>query len=195
MSSRDDILARIRARKPAATPLPEVPAFPRPEIDRLAHFQTVLESVGGQCLRVRDEAELPALVQATFADLREVGSAHPAVPGSVDLRGLSDPHDLAGLDLAIIPGRWGVAENAAIWLDETCLPQRALPFITQHLLITLPVTQLFWNLHEAYAQMAVQATGYGLWLSGPSKTADIEQSLVIGAHGARSLTVVLTGAA
>ena len=46
-------------------------------------------------------------------------------------------------------------------------------------------------MHAAYQQLNGQNFDYGLFLSGPSKTADIEQSLVIGAQGAMSLTVIL----
>jgi L-lactate dehydrogenase complex protein LldG len=45
-------------------------------------------------------------------------------------------------------------------------------------------------MHAAYEELGKVKSSFGLFLSGPSKTADIEQSLVIGAHGARSLTVV-----
>jgi L-lactate dehydrogenase complex protein LldG len=48
------------------------------------------------------------------------------------------------------------------------------------------------NLHEAYERIQIPSPGFSMWLSGPSKTADIEQALVIGAHGARSCTVLLT---
>jgi len=49
------------------------------------------------------------------------------------------------------------------------------------------------DMHEAYARLAPREIGYGLFISGPSKTADTEQALVIGAQGARRCTVFLVG--
>ena len=63
------------------------------------------------------------------------------------------------------------------------------PFICQHLVINVKKTVP--HMHAAYEELGKVNSGFGLFLSGPSKTADIEQSLVIGAHGARSLTVVI----
>jgi L-lactate dehydrogenase complex protein LldG len=68
---------------------------------------------------------------------------------------------------------------------------RAIYFIVQHLALVLPADQLVDNMHQAYDRATVGSSSLGLFLSGPSKTADIEQSLVIGAHGPRSLSVVL----
>jgi L-lactate dehydrogenase complex protein LldG len=45
--------------------------------------------------------------------------------------------------------------------------------------------------HHAYQEINTFEEGFGVFLAGPSKTADIEQSQVIGAHGARSLLVYL----
>jgi len=96
---------------------------------------------------------------------------------------------LSEVEVLEIDGAFGVAENGAIWLTEEALPHRVAPFICQHLVIH--VQKIVPNMHTAYEELTHQTTGFGLFLAGPSKTADIEQSLVIGAHGARSLTVVI----
>ncbi|MEJ7589840.1 MAG: LUD domain-containing protein, partial [Ferruginibacter sp.] len=85
----------------------------------------------------------------------------------------------------------GVAENGAVWIYESQMKNRLLPFICQHLVIYLDVKNIVPTMHEAYELIDVAKEGYGVFLAGPSKTADIEQSLVIGAHGARSLLVYL----
>ena len=94
---------------------------------------------------------------------------------------------------ALFNGRFGVAENGAIWLEDGDLPHRLLPFITEHLLLRLDTSHLVATMHEAYKEIAAGDWGFGVFISGPSKTADIEQSLGYGAHGARELTVIITG--
>jgi L-lactate dehydrogenase complex protein LldG len=102
-----------------------------------------------------------------------------------------DVHNFSKLDLAILKGQFGVAENGAIWLDDSELRLRAIPFITEHLVIVISRDSLVATMHQAYDRIGDQHSGFGLFIAGPSKTADIEQSLVIGAHGAKSLMVVL----
>jgi len=97
------------------------------------------------------------------------------------------------VDKAYISGTLGVAENGAIWLEEGKMINRLLLFICQHLVIELDASKIVANMHEAYRQININKEGYGVFLAGPSKTADIEQSLVIGAHGSRSLKLYLLG--
>ena len=92
---------------------------------------------------------------------------------------------------ALFRGRFGVVENGAIWLEDDDLPHRLLPFITEHLLLLIDASNLVATMHEAYKEIAARDWGFGVFISGPSKTADIEQSLVYGAHGARKLTVII----
>ena len=114
----------------------------------------------------------------------------PGVASSVDLDAVADPHDLESVDWAVLPGQFGVAENGAIWVTDAGLKHRAIYFIVQHLALVLPSDQIVHQMHEAYGRASVGSSSLGVFISGPSKTADIEQSLVIGAHGPRSLTVI-----
>lgn len=194
VSARDEILARIRRTLPEAVELPAVGESATVYDDPRRHFADVLGSVGGEAVFVANGAAADEHLR-TLAPYASAAKRCSLVPGvgetNFDLAGISDPHDLADIDFAVLPGQLAVAENAAIWVTDENIGQRVLYFIPQHLAIVLPADQLVSNLHQAYERIEVGKTPFGTFISGPSKTADIEQSLVIGAHGARSLTVFL----
>lgn len=193
--SRDAILRAMRAAAPAPKPLPEPPVaviYPDP----LDHFATTLAGVGGRFLRVPGSAALAGTIASleVHQSATRVASRVPGANGNVDLDALKEPHELEGIDLAILPGVLAVAENGAVWVPGTSLgPHRALFVIAQHLVLVFPAESVVNNMQEAYQRIELQRPGFGVFLSGPSKTADIEQSLVIGAHGARSCTVIAVG--
>jgi L-lactate dehydrogenase complex protein LldG len=196
MTAREDILTKVRHRLPVASELPNLSdSWTRYE-DPISQFSAVLGSVGGRCISVENTAAAQRELSSVpkYATARQRVSVVPGVGEStIDLRGIDDPHQLAEVDFAVLPGELAVAENAAIWVATDDLLVRTLYFLTQHLAIVVPAAQLVCNMHEAYARIDVTRCRFGTFLSGPSKTADIEQSLVIGAHGARSLTVLLAG--
>ena len=107
-----------------------------------------------------------------------------------DANATDDPHTLRDVDLAIIQGEFAVAENGAVWVKEKNARHRALYFITQKLMMIVPKGEIVDTMHEAYERVSFDEGNFGLFISGPSKTADIEQSLVIGAHGATEACVV-----
>jgi L-lactate dehydrogenase complex protein LldG len=196
MSSREIMLAAVRKHLPQSEELPDLsgPWIQYP--DPVAQFSSVLEMIGGKSIRVSAEAEIAAeLVKLPqFASATKTLSLVPsAVSGTVSMNETQDPHDLADIDFAVLPGDIAVAENAAIWVNDATVKHRVIYFLCQHLALVVPIGNLVHNLHEAYDRLHVTASPYGGFISGPSKTADIEQSLVIGAHGPRSMTVFLVG--
>ena len=102
-----------------------------------------------------------------------------------------DPHELENLDFVVYPGKFAVAENGAVWLTDENLRHRVVYFITQFLVLLVRKESIVNNMHMVWPLTKPPQPGFGLFLSGPSKTADIEQSLVIGAHGCRELQVYL----
>lgn len=195
MNSRDRILSDLRAQQLPAAELPNLAQAWIRYDDPAAQFIGLVESVGGRVVRLASPGDLPAALAEipAFTAAQQVVSAVAEVAGNVDLAAIDDPHALETVDFAVFPGEFAVAENGAVWVTDAQVPHRAIYFITQHLTLVVPADQIVHNLHEAYARITLGVSSLGVFISGPSKTADIEQSLVIGAHGPRSLTVFLVG--
>lgn len=192
-SSKRQILSAIRQQQVPAAELPPVFSAGIVYADPVAQFREMLSLVGGRLIIAESAAEAAAELQQLppVQAARMICSAFPDLcPPTVDLNNVPSPHALESVDLAILPGEFAVAENAAVWFLGARTKYRVLPFITQHLVLVVPAGQIVNNMHEAYERVRITGAMFGTFISGPSKTADIEQSLVIGAHGARSLTVI-----
>jgi len=195
VGSREEILARLRSASPPARELPEVRRFGERSADLRARFAQSLQDAGGLCVPLPSADALPAALEelAPYRDGRRIASLLPGVPrANVRVDEVADPHELRDVDLAIVAGELGVAENGAVWFIDRGLRHRVLPWIAQHLALVVSGERLVNDMHEAYERIEV-GNGFGCFISGPSKTADIEQALVIGAHGPRSATVFLIG--
>jgi L-lactate dehydrogenase complex protein LldG len=197
VNSRDAILASLRRNAPPVSPLPEaLTAMTYADPER--QFAEAFGSVGGKFARVTSLAEVNTELEkfGPNTQARKIASLILDVGrANVDLAALKDPHELEGIDIAIIAGEFGVAENGAVWVPGSTLgPHRAIFVVTQHLVLVVPAGQIVHNMHQAYDRIRLERPGFGIFISGPSKTADIEQALVIGAHGARSCTLFLVGA-
>ena len=201
VDARARLFKKLRGRLTEAVERPDLASetFTRYD-DPLAQFEETLAAVGGVSHRVEDAAAADAHLRASavWADATQTISLVPGVGATTGgLDAAPDVHDLAGVDAAVVGGRFGVAENAAVWLDFETLTNpehRGLVVLAQHLVLVLPASEIVHTLHEAYARLKTSerfGAGFGMFVAGPSKTADIEQSLVIGAHGARSLTAYL----
>jgi L-lactate dehydrogenase complex protein LldG len=196
VNSRDAILDALRRNAPPVSLLPDEPTaitYPDPE----RQFAEAFGSVGGKFVRVASLAEVNTELEKfeSYTQARTIASLIPEVGrANVDLAALKDPHELEGLDIAIIAGEFGVAENGAVWVPGSTLgPHRAIFVVTQHLVLVVPAGQIVHTTQQAYDRIRLERPGFGIFISGPSKTADIEQALVIGAHGARSCTLFLVG--
>jgi L-lactate dehydrogenase complex protein LldG len=197
MAARDEILGALRRNAPPAQPHPALDGVAASFPDLPARFAEAVAAVGGACLRVPDLAAADAALRAlpVHAQARRIASLVPGVGGAtLDPAAVKDPHALADLDLVVLRAALGVAENGACWIEGPSLPHHALVVIPEHVAVVVDAGALVSDLAAAYAALDLPGQPrWGLFLAGPSKTADIEQSLVIGAHGARSATVLLVG--
>ncbi len=188
---KDSILGQIRKNKPDLVELPKIPVFNTKEV-LVDTFVDSLKEVGAKVVRCSSNLDIEAQIKIHFPEaIRIVNTiSHLGIKG-LDLNTIDHPRELHPLDLSIIQGSFGVIENGAIWINPDSLKTRAIPFIGEHLVIVLDQADVVSNMHEAYARLEKDDAGYGVFIAGPSKTADIEQCLVIGAQGARSLLVVI----
>lgn len=193
MSSRGKILSAIRANQPELAELPDTEPL-KAYADKgslLTQYTTVATNIGAKVYEVKSVADVRTIIQNNFEAGKRVVSTVAELSDIADTKEyLSDlPVQLADVELAILQSDLAVAENGAIWIAEEQMGQRVLPFITQHLAVIVNAKNIVATMHDAYSAIGITKQGFGAFIAGPSKTADIEQSLVIGAHGPRSMSL------
>ena len=192
MTSKERILNKCAKAADGAFAMPElddIAAVVYP--DPLKQFCATSEAVGGKVVELAGNQDVNELVRSLFPEAGRIASNLAEISiadTNPDL--VENACELNGTDLGIIRGEFGVAENGCIWIPQT-MKQRAVCFISENLVILLPRQNIVNNMHEAYKRISFNDYGYGTFISGPSKTADIAQVLVMGAQAARSVTVIL----
>lgn len=186
------ILEAVLKNQPQTSPLPDISMFRGEEENVVNKYMELFSTIGGAAYLVNSMEDVKSAIQAQFDVTKRVITTLPeltdvAEPLSINV----DPHDLEDVELAVIRGHFAVAENGAVWLTEDLMGQRIVPYICQHLAVVISAGTIVPTLHEAYAMIGEGSYGFGGFIGGPSKTADIEQALVLGAHGPLSMTVFI----
>jgi L-lactate dehydrogenase complex protein LldG len=192
MSSRDDIIASIRANLPRVNrPLPAVPLFDDdPPASLLSVFKDNLHRMGGVFLNPPASGDVLAPIREKIANAKVVCSTVPEIAGNRDIGAVSAPKDLADVDFAIVRASFAVAETGSVLLGDADLSVNAVAYLAQHLIVLLDPADIVVNLHHAYRRPAFRNGHYAAFHTGPSATADIEGVLIHGAQGVRSLSVL-----
>ncbi|MDC7712773.1 LUD domain-containing protein [Vogesella sp. LYT5W] len=186
MSSRETILARLRQNRPQGPALPDIHAVPFITFEnKFDAFATLVRNLGGDAVQLQPGETVQDIVAQRWPQHGRVADLTATTPEQV-----TAPHDWHDVDIAIVPGELAVAESAAVWVSHSGNSQRALYFLTQKLVLVVPKDAIVDTMRDAYTRVSIREHGFGAFISGSSRTADIEQSLVMGAHGAMAALVI-----
>lgn len=192
MSKKEEIIAKYRANIRQRFDMPSLDDICSiTYLDALQQFIDMSQSVGGKVIEVKQGDDINEIVRQVYPEAREIASNLPEI--TIATRNpdtVASAQALNGTDVGVIRGDFGVAENGCIWVPQT-MKEKAVCFISENLVILLKRDSIVNNMHEAYKRIAFNDYGYGTFISGPSKTADIAQVLVMGAQAARSTTILL----
>lgn len=190
MDSRSKILEKVKAAQRDGSSLPEVIAFSNTGMNVLDKFINTLTLIGGGVEKMQTYAGINEYILHKFPQGSRVLSMVKEIEGERFIDAAL-AHSFESVDLFILKAHFAVAENGACWVTSEIMGDRVLPFVCQHLAIVLHQKEIVENLHQAYERIGGDRYEFGSFIAGPSKTADIEQSLVLGAHGPKTLTVFL----
>lgn len=197
MSARENILKRLRDNTRETYDMPAMNGLnPITFADSVAEFVAkTTTTAGARVLEMKDGDNLNDLVRQAYPDAKIIASNLPDVDAQLNPDTVDDARELMTADVGVVEGTIGVAENACIWIPQQT-KEKSVCFAVQQLVIVLRRDAIVNNMHEAYRLISdsndyFKKYPFGTFISGPSKTADIESALVYGAQAARGVTVVL----
>lgn len=192
MTTREKILEAVLQNQPELKPLPDISMFRGDSTNAVQRFIDIFKTIGGSPYLVESYEGIKELINENFDVTKRMVTKVLPLSESIEL--ISDsayPSTYEDVELAIIHGHFAVAENGAVWLTDDIMGQRIIPYICQHLALVVSAESIVPTLHEAYEIIGKGEYGFGGFIGGPSKTADIEQALVLGAHGPLTMTVFI----
>jgi L-lactate dehydrogenase complex protein LldG len=190
--SREAMLKRIQQNQPPFIPAPVIPAFTPYFDDVLQKYMDVLKGIGGRVYLVDNYTDIITQIEADFRGAKRIVSFESKFAAIAEIPDSNnDPHNFKDVDVCVMSSPLAVAENAAVWISDKEMPVRVLPFIAQSLVAVIHKSSIVATMHDAYNIIGEKEYGFATFIAGPSKTADIEQSLVLGAHGPKTMTVFI----
>ncbi|MBO7418241.1 MAG: LUD domain-containing protein [Bacteroidaceae bacterium] len=192
MSSRDEIIASVKKNTLQRFDYPtwKVNAVQYPDL--VKQFISISAAVGGEAVELPEGMDVNEYILKRYPNMNAIASNMPEITcATMNPDDVEVAQELNGTDLAVVKGEIGVAENGCVWIPQT-VKHKIIYFIAERLVIILEKKNLVNNMAEAYAKIEkMPKYNFATFISGPSKTADIEQTLVKGAHGAMEALVIL----
>lgn len=190
-TAREDILGRLRQHTHQTFDRPEMGFTPRVFDDPVAQFiETASTVAGARVVELKAGDDLNRKIREAYPDARTFASNLPGIEADLNPDTVAEARDMDGTDVGVVRGGVACAENACIWVPQT-MKERVVCFIAEYLVIVIKRHNIVSNMHQAYERIEFNDYGFGTFISGPSKTADIEQALVYGAQAARGVTIMI----
>lgn len=191
MDAKESILGNLRANVRERYEKPDLSfaklTYPNPVE---TFISTATTAAGAKVICMQEGDDIMELIRRAYPEARTIASNLPGIKADRNPDIVATPQDLDGTDVSVVEGTVGCAENACVWIPQT-MRQRAVCFICEYLVIILDRKNIVSNMHEAYSRIEMPELGFGAFISGPSKTADIEQALVYGAQSFCGVTIIL----
>jgi len=187
---KEDLFAKLRKNTAVQYGMPDMNINALTYEDVKKQFIDMSVAVGGNVRELNEGEDINAVIRECYPDAKVFASNVPGIQADINPDDVDEAKDLNGTDVGIVKGKIGVAENGCVWIPQT-MKEKAICFISEYLVIILDKNSIVNNMHEAYPRIEMTDYNFGSFISGPSKTADIEQALVMGAQAARGVTVLL----
>ena len=190
--NKEELFQKLRANTREQYDMPDMNIQGISYPDPFKQFAEMTKTVGGNIVEAKEGDDTNALIKSLYPEAKTFASNLPYITiAQKNPDTVAEAKDLDGTDVGIVEGKIGVAENGCVWIPQT-MKEKAVCYISEYLVIILKKSDIVNNMHEAYKRITFDPQyNFGAFISGPSKTADIEQALVMGAQAARGVTVIV----